>query len=158
MMDLNMRGVVHLTDCSCRSYATAVARWSTWRRRRRSSRHPTWRPDGATKAFLLHWSLALNEELRGTSVRTLAVCPGPTATEFGVRAGLPKGFVSGGLSMTADEVVMLALRALAAERSQVVTGWKNKLSAFAGSLAPKPVAARLAKIVIGSFRLKQVKR
>src|SRR5580704_2071483 len=28
---------------------------------------------GATKAFVLHWSLALNEELRGSGVRALAV-------------------------------------------------------------------------------------
>ncbi|MGB0416277.1 MAG: SDR family NAD(P)-dependent oxidoreductase, partial [Coraliomargarita sp.] len=37
---------------------------------------------GATKAFLVHWSLALNEELRGSKVSALAVCPGPTYTDF----------------------------------------------------------------------------
>src|SRR5690606_15585938 len=37
---------------------------------------------GASKAFLVNWSLALSEELRGRGVATLAVCPGPTATEF----------------------------------------------------------------------------
>ena len=46
---------------------------------------------GASKAFVLHWSLALNEELRGTGVRALAVCPGPTATDFFHRAGLKQG-------------------------------------------------------------------
>ena len=158
MMDLNMRGVVHLTGLLLpllRERGGAVVNVAST-----ASYQPTpyMATYGATKAFLLHWSLALNEELRGTGVRTLAVCPGPTSTEFGVRAGLPKGFVSGGLSMTADEVVMLALRALAAGRSQVVTGWKNKISALVGSLAPKPAAARLARVVIGSFRLKQVKR
>ena len=47
--------------------------------------------DGATKAFLLHWSLALGEELRGSGVKTLAVCPGTTATEFFRTAGLKPG-------------------------------------------------------------------
>ena len=37
---------------------------------------------GATKAFELHFVRALAEELRGTGVGVLAVCPGPTATEF----------------------------------------------------------------------------
>jgi hypothetical protein len=48
---------------------------------------------GASKAFLLHWSLALNEELRGSGVNALAVCPGPTATGFSQRAGLDFGGV-----------------------------------------------------------------
>ena len=36
----------------------------------------------ATKAFELHFAEAVAEELRGTGVRALAVCPGPTRTEF----------------------------------------------------------------------------
>jgi hypothetical protein len=47
---------------------------------------------------------------------------------------------------------------LAAGRSQVVTGWKNKLVAIAGSLAPKPLAARAAAVMLARFRLKQVSR
>jgi short-subunit dehydrogenase len=112
---------------------------------------------GASKTFVLHWSLALNEELRGSGVRTLAVCPGATATDFFLRAGMQKGSVPAMLSMSCDEVVLISLRALAAGRSQVVTGWKNKLSAAAGSLPPKPIAARAAAFVVGRFRMKQVK-
>ncbi|MDP4694598.1 MAG: SDR family NAD(P)-dependent oxidoreductase, partial [Opitutales bacterium] len=42
---------------------------------------------GATKAFVLNWTLALNEDLRGTSVRALAICPGPTRSNFYKSAG-----------------------------------------------------------------------
>ena len=113
---------------------------------------------GASKAFVLHWSLALNEELRGSGVRTLAVCPGPTATDFFRRAGLQEGSAADAMSMPCDVVVTRALQALAAGRSQVVTGWKNKLVAIAGSLAPKPLAARAAAVMLARFRLKQVSR
>ena len=41
----------------------------------------------ATKAFELHFTEALAEELRGTGVRAVAVCPGPTRTEFTLSAG-----------------------------------------------------------------------
>ncbi len=41
----------------------------------------------ATKAFGLHFTAALAEELRGTGVRAIAVCPGPVHTEFGAAAG-----------------------------------------------------------------------
>src|SRR5712671_5585947 len=36
----------------------------------------------ATKAFVLHFSEALNYELAGHGVHVMAVCPGPTATSF----------------------------------------------------------------------------
>jgi short-subunit dehydrogenase len=112
---------------------------------------------GATKAFVLHWSLALNEELRGTGVRSLVVCPGPTATEFFRRAGLKAGSVAPALSMTSEAVVALALKALAAGRAQIVTGWKNKSYTFVSSKLPKPLVARIGAKVLARFRLKQVK-
>lgn len=113
---------------------------------------------GATKAFVQHWSLALNEELRGSGVRTLALCPGPTATEFFRRAGLAEGSVADALSMTCDEVVTAMLKAIAAGRSQVVPGWKNKVSTFLVSKLPKPLAARIAAVVLARFRMKKVAR
>ena len=36
----------------------------------------------ATEAFVLHFSEALSYELAGHGVRVMAVCPGPTATNF----------------------------------------------------------------------------
>jgi short-subunit dehydrogenase len=113
---------------------------------------------GATKAFVLHWSLALNEELRGTGVRALCVCPGPTGTEFFRRAGLKQGSVSPALSMTSGAVVEHSLRALGAGRAQIVTGWKNKAYTFVSSKLPKPLVARVGAKVLASFRLKQVER
>lgn len=113
---------------------------------------------GATKAFVLHWSLALNEELRGSGVRALAVCPGPTATEFFRRAGLQEGTVANSLGMSSEAVVIASLHALAAGRAQIVTGWKNKIGAFFSSKLPKPLAAWLAAQVLARFRLKQVRR
>lgn len=113
---------------------------------------------GASKAFVLHWSLALNAELRRSGVRALAVCPGPTATDFSKRAGLQSGSVSPALSMSGKEVVMISLRALAAGRSQVVTGWKNKVMSFVGAKLPKPLVARAAAKVLGRYQLKQVRK
>ena len=42
----------------------------------------------ASKAYVLHFSEALAEELRTSKVRVTALCPGPTATGFEGRAGL----------------------------------------------------------------------
>jgi short-subunit dehydrogenase len=111
---------------------------------------------GASKAFVLHWGLALNEELKSSGVRSLVVCPGPTSTQFFQRAGLAKGTVGESLSMSADDVVMQSFRALAADRSLVVTGWKNKISATAGGMAPKRLVTWIAGKVIGRYRMKGV--
>ncbi len=113
---------------------------------------------GATKAFVLNWSLALNEELRGSGVRTLALCPGPTETDFFQRAGLKQGSVPDAFGMTCEDVVTATLRAIAGGRAQVVPGWKNKVSTFLVSKLPKPVAARLAAMVLARFRMKKVAR
>ena len=110
---------------------------------------------GATKAFVLHWSLALHEELKPKNVHVLAVCPGPTATGFFRKAGLKKGSVSPALSMTADDVAMQSLHALAAGRAMVVTGWKNKLGAALITKLPKTWATWLSARVLARFRLKQ---
>jgi uncharacterized protein len=108
---------------------------------------------GATKAFVLNWTVALNEELRGTNVRAIAVCPGTTTTAFFREAGLGDRAVMPGLAMTPDEVVQIALSALAAGRAQIVPGWKNKLYTFAGSKASRPFAARISALVLGKFRV-----
>ena len=110
---------------------------------------------GASKAFVLHWSLALNEELRGTGVRALAVCPGPVSTEFFKRAGLKQGAVPDVLGETSETVVRASLRALAAGRGQVVPGWKSRILAAFSSALPKPLAARLAATVLERYRLKR---
>jgi short-subunit dehydrogenase len=113
---------------------------------------------GATKAFALHWTLAINEELRGTNVRAIAVCPGPIETDFFNAAGLGKGSVAPSLSMTPDEVVTLAMRALHRGRAQVVTGWKNKAYAFVAAKVSKPLAAKVGGKVLARFRLDKVER
>lgn len=111
---------------------------------------------GATKAFVLHWSLALHAELKPKNVQVLAVCPGPTATEFFRKAGLKKGSVSPALSMTSDDVVLQSFDALMAGRALVVTGWKNKLGAALITKLPKTWATWLSARVLKRFRLKQV--
>jgi len=113
---------------------------------------------GATKAFVLHWSLALDGELRGSGVRALAVCPGPTSTSFFERAGLPKAADPGTLGSTSEEVVRDALRALAAGKSMVVSGWKNKVMAALASKLPKPLVSKMAAIAIKRYRMKRMAR
>lgn len=112
---------------------------------------------GATKAFVLNWTLALGEDLRGTKVRTLAVCPGPTRSNFFKSAGFETPPMREGTNlspdMTSEEVADLTLRALAQGQSLLVTGWKNKLIAFFGSKLPIVMVTRLGGAILRKMRL-----
>ncbi len=158
MIDLNVRAVVELTGRllpSLRGRGGSIINVAST-----AAFQPTpWMSVyGATKAFVLHWSLALNQELRGTGVHALAVCPGPTATEFFRRAGLQKGSVSDAISMSSDAVVLESLQALVNGRSQVVTGWKNWFGMVLVTKLPKPMASWLAAKALARYRLKKVAR
>lgn len=97
----------------------------------------------ATKAFELRWTEALAAELRGTGVRAIAVCPGPTRTEFttgvgGIRPyrGIPQN--------SAEEVVAATWRALAAGRSRVPTGAISRLTSVVTRIVPRGLVTRAA--------------
>lgn len=114
---------------------------------------------GATKAFVRNWSLALNEDLRGTKVRALAVCPGPTRSNFFKAAGFDTPPVGNGankgLDMTSDEVAARTLSAVARGKSMTITGWKNHCIAFLGSKLPIVAVTRVGGAILRRMRLEQ---
>lgn len=114
---------------------------------------------GASKIFLLHWSLALNQELKPENIPVIAVCPGPTSTAFFKKAGFNESpLKSGWKGLTVDDVVQDALNSLTRKKSMIICGWNNKLlAALAGSL-PKRLAAYLTRIVLKKIRLEQYKK
>src|SRR5262249_8185498 len=59
----------------------------------------------ASKAYVLSFTEALAEELRGSGVTATALCPGPTTSGFQERAAMESSrLVSGRLMMTSEEV------------------------------------------------------
>lgn len=98
---------------------------------------------GATKAFVLNFSEALWEESRVAGLRVLALCPGPTSTEFFEVAGEAAG--AGLPRMEAGEVVESALRALDRRHppASVVPGALNTAASIATKrLLPTALVAR----------------
>jgi len=110
---------------------------------------------GATKAFVRNWSLALNEDLRGTKLRALAVCPGPTRSNFFKAAGFDTPPMDKGLDMTPEEVAARTLNAVAAGKSMTVTGWKNRCIAFFGGKLPIVAVTRIGGMILRKMRLEQ---
>jgi uncharacterized protein len=107
---------------------------------------------GATKAFLLHWGYALNQELQHSGVNVLTVCPGSTKTAFHQTAGMQVSGAASRFEQTSDEVVAAALTALRRGRPHVVTGWSNRLMTTFSRHLPLGLAARLSGRVLAHLR------
>lgn len=113
---------------------------------------------GATKAFLLNWSLALSEDWRSEGIQVLAVCPGPTETAFFKAAGFERAPLEKTSGQTADEVAAISLKALSKGKVLVTCGFKNKfLAAFASKL-PLVLITRLAATILRKMRLEQYQK
>ncbi|HSJ74292.1 MAG TPA: SDR family NAD(P)-dependent oxidoreductase, partial [Miltoncostaeaceae bacterium] len=100
----------------------------------------------ATKAFELHFAEAVAEELRGTGVRAVAVCPGPTRTEFSLSTGTERTLRWSVPHDDAGLVVRATWRALAAGRRRAPTGWVARGSMLAGRLLPRGLVLRASAV------------
>jgi short-subunit dehydrogenase len=100
----------------------------------------------ATKAFVVSFSEAIANELHGTGVRVTAICPGPTTTNFGRRAGAEgSALFSKGMTMDAATVARVGYDGMKKNKTVVVVGWKNKILSTAGRLAPRSLTANIAR-------------
>jgi short-subunit dehydrogenase len=100
----------------------------------------------ASKAYVLHFSEALAEELRKTNVRVTALCPGPTATGFEDRAGLGASkLFSSGRVMDARAVAAAGYRGLMRGRRVVVPGLWNNLLVQANRFFPRRLVAGIVR-------------
>lgn len=97
---------------------------------------------GASKAFVLSFSEALWGEYRSEGIRVLALCPGPTETDFFKVAG--EGAAPGRNRRPVIGVVASALKALERGKSFVVDGRLNYLGSQSVRLAPRQVVVRSA--------------
>ena len=92
----------------------------------------------ATKAYVLSFTEALSEELRGTGVTVSALCPGVTDTDMVSGASQQaKIDVPPGLAMTPEAVAQAGYRACMAGRVIEVPGVANELVANWARLQPR---------------------
>jgi short-subunit dehydrogenase len=103
---------------------------------------------GASKAFVLSFTLALAEELRGTGVHALALCPGPVPTGFQAAASIPSGAVMSFAKLDAHTVVERALDAYARRHTLKTPGLVNGVQTLASKLLPRALIVRAARLTM----------
>jgi hypothetical protein len=92
----------------------------------------------ATKAFVLSFSEALAAELAGTGIKIMALCPGPTGTNFGRVANFNnKSRLVRVARMTAKTVALQGHGAFRGGRVVAVNGWRNRLLVLLIRLTPR---------------------
>lgn len=93
---------------------------------------------GASKCFVLHFSEALNYELRGTNVKCTALSPATVRTEFHQIAGQNADNIYMRFTqMASTTVAHIGIRAMLKGRPSLVPGWKIALMAWASQRAPR---------------------
>jgi short-subunit dehydrogenase len=113
---------------------------------------------GATKAFVLSWSWSLWQELRGTKVHVLCVCPGPTETNFFRAAGFTERPLPLSVGQKSPEVIQESLRALAKRRPVVVCGFSNRLMIAISNHLPRKFVTEMAYKMMNKLRVDPLKK
>lgn len=103
---------------------------------------------GATKAYVLSFTEALAQELRGTGATATAFCPGPTRTNFGAAAGLQADSPFDRYAADAPEVAAAGWRGMLAGKPVVTYGALNRISAFLGSKMPRAIVRPIAAAIL----------
>lgn len=91
----------------------------------------------ATKAFVLSFSEALHEEVKRHGVTVSALCPGPTATEFGEVAGFGPSNLLDKVAADSASVVRAGLAGLKQGKAVIIPGVMNKSTAQAHRFFPR---------------------
>lgn len=148
MIDLNMKSLTHLThlflpDMVARGKGAILNVAST----AAFQPGPYMAVYYASKSYVLNFSEALNEELRGTGVYVTTLCPGPTHSGFQKAANIDSALLMKLNVPRSRDVADYAYQALMNRKSVAVHGWMNKIMAFSVRLTPRALLVRVVRIL-----------
>lgn len=100
----------------------------------------------ATKAYVISFSEALANELKGTGVTVTCLCPGVTDTGFQGRAGTENTLLFRALRpMAAKTVARDGYRGLMAGKTLVISGFRNWLLAESLRISPRKLVTAVSR-------------
>lgn len=99
----------------------------------------------ATKAYVLSFSEALANEVKGSGVSVTALCPGPTASGFQARAAMEESrLIQSGL-MDAETVAKIGFQGMLAGKSLVVPGFNNQITTMVPRFLPRSMVPGIVR-------------
>ena len=103
----------------------------------------------ATKAYVLSFTEALAEEVRGSGVRVSCLAPGPTDTGFAAQAGATGSRLFRRGVMDASRVARAGHDGLRRGKTLVIPGLRNRAMAVAIRLSPRVVVTKISGYMQG---------
>ena len=98
----------------------------------------------ASKAYVLHFTEAVAQEVGGRGITLTALCPGPVRTEFFMRAGIEGARMFRGGALDARTVALAGYHGLMRGRRVVVPGASMRVLTAGSRLAPRRLATWIA--------------
>lgn len=98
----------------------------------------------ATKAYVLSFTEALAEEVRGSGVQVSCLAPGPTDTGFAAQAGMGGTLLFRWGVMDAARVARAGHDGLRRGKTLVIPGVRNRALAFSVRLSPRALVTKIA--------------
>lgn len=100
----------------------------------------------ASKAYVLHFSEAIANELKGTGITVTALCPGPVPTGFSEVAGSGQTnlFNTPGV-LEAGPVAEAGYKGMMRGKAVVIPGLQNKFSALSLRFGPRWLVRRISR-------------
>ena len=146
MIELNILGTVELIHAALPAMRARRQGWIlTVASTAAFQSNPSFATYGATKAFILNWSLALRQELRPVDVHVNCLCPGPTGTAFFAAGGIPwKDIPALQHPMELKHVVTEAFAGLESNQAIIIPGLRNSLLNLLTRFVSRQMAARIA--------------
>ena len=146
MIDLNISSLTYLTKELSRSMKTAgngyivnVASTAAFQP------GPYMAVYYATKAYVLHFSEAVNAELEGAGVSVTALCPGPTKTNFAKAADATKNQLFKGGLPGPEDVAKYGYQAMMKRKPVAIHGFRNRVGAYFVRVMPRKFVVNTVK-------------
>lgn len=97
----------------------------------------------ASKAFVTHFTEAISEEVRGTGVRLVALCPGYARTGFHPDDQIERSPLPSGIWMDPEPIAEAGLKALLRGQVVCVPGTGYKITRALSEATPRSVVRRI---------------
>ena len=106
----------------------------------------------ASKAYVLHFSEGLREEVKKTGINVSVLCPGITRTGFFEAANMNADTVKHNRhALSPEEVALYTVRALEKNKAIIMPGWRNRWMTRVPRLLSRWMTRKIAASVNKSY-------
>jgi uncharacterized protein len=99
----------------------------------------------ATKAYVIMFSEAIANELKGSGVSVTCLCPGATATNFAGRANMEESRLFKMSAMQSKDVALAGYKGMMAGKGIVIPGVLNKTLAMSVRFSPRKLVTAISR-------------